>query len=310
VSVYRIHIRPGGGKADPAFSFAYCLREGVLGVGWQIEAPEGEVIRWEVYEGLALKEYGSAEALSRVRYLHDNVKWGDLLWTRDTAGKYYLGRASSPDGSPNRALAWEYFNTPDGRDADIVNVVRCRLFPIPQADDVPGKIVACFRPSRVIQSISDETAILYSEFLWNQLVGRDEYKLPFRDCDLFSFLDDRAIEDVVFIYLQCEGWIVVPNSRNADTMGYEFIAIHPKTGERALVQVKSGNTALETDRWGGFQEKIYLFQARGNYRGTPTANVTRLRRGDIEQFMRSHLETMPGAVRRWVDIAAKLNSPT
>jgi hypothetical protein len=71
---------------------------------------------------------------------------------------------------------------------------------------------------------------------------------------------------VVFIYLQCQGWIVVPNSRMADTMRYEFIAIHRETQERALVQVKTGNTALDTDTWSRFPEKV---------RVKPFKNVTR-----------------------------------
>jgi hypothetical protein len=41
VGVFRLHIRPGGGLDNPVFSFAYCLREEILGVGWQVIPPEG-----------------------------------------------------------------------------------------------------------------------------------------------------------------------------------------------------------------------------------------------------------------------------
>ncbi len=309
MSIHRLHIRPTGGLGNPSFSFAYCLKEGVLGVGWQVEPPSQDPLTWEAYEALAIEEHGSADAISRVRYLHDYVKPTDLIWTRDTDGKYYLAQVRPTTDKSELGLAWEYFGPPEACDADIVNVVRCRILAVPQADDVPGKIVACFRPSRVIQPIIDETAVLYSQLLWNQMVGREEYTLPIlHKCDVFSFLDAESTEDVIFIYLQCEGWIVVPNSRRADTMRYEFIAIHPKTGERALVQVKTGNTPLETDTWGRFQEKVYLFQAHGNYTGTPTANVIQLAPKTIEDFMKGHVEVMPRAVRRWVDFAAQINS--
>ncbi len=309
MSIHRLHIRPTGGRGDPSFSFAYCLREGVLGVGWQVAPPSEAPLTWEEYESLAVEEHGGTDEISRVRYLHDYVKPGDLIWTRDTEGKYYLAKVSPTKGNSESGLAWEYFGPPEACDADIVNVVRCSILPVPQADDVPGKIVACFRPSRVIQSIVDETAVLYSQLLWNQMVGCDEYTLPYlQDCDVFSFLDAESTEDVIFIYLQCEGWIVVPNSRRADTMRYEFIAIHSKTGERALVQVKTGNTPLETDTWSRFQEKVYLFQAHGNYTGSPTANVIELSPKTIKEFMTARLEIMPRAVRRWVDFAVKLNS--
>ena len=235
--------------------------------------------------------------------LHDNVRSGDLIWSRDIDGKYYLAKVGPPrESSHENGLAWEYFDTPDGRSADIVNVVRCRIFAVLNADDIPGKIVACFRPSRTIQSIADKTAVFYSRLLWNQLAGVEEYSLPDVDrCDIFSFLDAETTEDVIFIYLQCQGWIVVPNSRMADTMRYEFVAIHRDTRERALVQVKTGNTSLDTESWVRFPEKVFLFQSHGIYTGRPAANVVSLNPPVIERFMEADFGIMPRAVQRWID---------
>jgi len=308
--IYRLHIRPRGGGVDPVFSFSYCLKQKVLGVGWQVPVPSKRPLTWESYEKAGSKTYGDSRAISRVRYLHDNVKPKDLIWTRDTMGKYYLAKVLAARGKGHEDSAWEYLDTPDGRAADIVNVVRCRILPVPQADDVTGKIVACFRPRLTIQSISDETTVLYSQLLWNRLTVSEEYK-PSRieRCDVFSLLDDETIEDLIFIYLQCKGWIVVPNSRKADTMRYEFHAIHKKTRERAIVQVKSGQTRLETDSWGDFKEKVFLFQSHGHYTGVPTPNVIEITPRTIEHFMRSQIEIIPNAVRRLIEFAAKVNSP-
>ena len=298
--VYRLHIRPKGGLADPVRSFAYCLREHVLGVGWQVEPPAGATLTWEQYEALAIQEHGSAD-LSRVRFLHDHVRPDDLVWTRDMNGRYYLGRVRSP---------WEYFDTPDGRDADIANVVRCEIRPIPHADDVPGKIVACFRPTRAIQSIVDPTVVLYSQLLWNQLAGEDKYTVELAPHhNLFSYLDAETTEDVIFIYLQLQGWIVVPNSRKADTMAYEFVAINPASHERAVVQVKTGNTPLDASLWSSFREKVFLFQTNGIYRGASAANVVMIAPDTIEQFMRKNLEVMPRAVQRWIAYARGGTTP-
>jgi len=302
MSVFRLHIRPKGGLANPSISFAYCLREGVLGVGWQVEPPAGTALAWEAYERLAADAYGLGE-LSRVRYLHANIKPRDLIWSRDADGKYYLAKVCSPTNDlGGTGLAWEYYDTPAGRDADIVNVVRCCIQPVPAADDVPGKIVACFRPSRAIQSITDETAVLYSQLLWNQLTKSEEYSLPdLQRCDIFSFLDAETTEDVVFIYLQCQGWVVVPNSRKADTMRYEFLAIHRQTHERALVQVKTGSTPLDTDTWSRFPEKVFLFQTHGIYTGSLASNVVPLPPQTIKAFVQDHFEIMPRAVQRWIE---------
>ena len=304
--IHRLHIRPSGGRGDTVRSFAYCLKQQVLGVGWQVPAPSKTPLTWEGYEKSAAKVYGGLRAISRVRYLHDNVSPKDLIWTRDTEGRYYLAKVRAAKGKSQSDVAWEYLDTPEGRDADIVNVVRCRILAVPQADDVTGKIVACFRPSRVIQSIRDETTVMYSQLLWNQLASSEEYKLPrLERCDVFSFLDAETTEDVIFIYLQCMEWIVVPNSRKADTMGYEFVAIHKKTRERAVVQVKTGHTHLPGDVWGGFKEKVFLFQTHGNYTGLPTPNVVQIAPKTIEYFMISHIEIMPNTVRRWVDFAIR-----
>jgi len=306
--VYRLHIRPGGGRGDSALSFAYCLKQEVLGVGWAVPVPSGKTLAWEEYERLATRTHGGLHEISRVRYLHDNVMPDDLIWTRDTSGKYYLAKVCPARGRSHSDLAWEYLDTPEGRDADIVNIVRSRIVPIPQADDATGKVVACFRPTRVIQSIADETTVFYSQLLWNQMVGAEEYKLAeFKKCDVFSFLDAETTEDVVFIYLQDEGWVVVPNSRKADTMGYEFVAINKKSHERAVVQVKTGDAPLETC-WGDFHEKVFLFQTHENYTGTATPNVIKLAPKTIEEFMTSNIEIMPRAVKRWVEFVAKLNS--
>jgi len=210
MEVYRIHIRPKGGLANPQISFTYCLKEQVLGMGWQTES-QVSGISWEEYEKEAASIYGDGE-LSRVRYLKHNVKKDDLLWTRDTESNYYLGKVLS---------GWEYVTNSDAQKADITNIVRCKLVRVPSVDDVPGKVVASFRPSRTIQGIRDNTASDYSIYLWNKITGTTDYATsPRKYENVFSFLDSEETEDVVFIYFQTKGWIVVPNSRKADTMSH------------------------------------------------------------------------------------------
>ena len=83
-------------------------------------------------------------------------------------------------------------------------------------------------------------------------------------------------------------------------MGYEFVAIQRDTRERAVVQVKTGNAALDLGGWGGFQERVFLFQANGVYFGQASAHVTPLSPSVIEDFMRTNDDVMPAAVQRWL----------
>ena len=197
MSVYRIHVRPKGGLANSKVSFEYCLKENVLGLGWQTKTQNNNA-SWEEYEWEASEIYGSSE-LSRVRYFKRNLKNGDLIWTRDTEGNYYLCKVASE---------WEYFSNSEAQDADIVNIVRCQLLKVPSVDDVPGKVVACFRASKTIQSIRDITASEYSKYLWNKLSGEECFLLQSGKYDnVYSLLGSEETEDVIFIYLQMHGWV-------------------------------------------------------------------------------------------------------
>lgn len=293
MSIYRIHIRPKGGLANPEASFRYCLKEQVLGVGWQTAAQKSG-ISWDEYEKVAAEIYGSGE-LSRVRYLKDHIESNDLLWTRDTKGNYYLAKVLSE---------WEYYTNKEARDADITNVVRCKIFKIQSVDDVPGKVVACFQPSRTVQRIRDSVAQNYSRFLWNQLSTSNDYEInadEFRS--IFTFLDSEQTEDIIFIYLQTKGWIVVPNSRKADTMSYEFYLIRKDDHRRAIVQVKTGRISLHANDWEERIEHVFLFQPNSQYQGLSEENVECIEPKAIEDFIYSNLDLMPENISHWAKIA-------
>ena len=291
MQVFRLHIRPQGGLADHAYSFAYCLQEEILGVGWPVDSSFGTVETREQYKELALKKYDK-KSLQSVRVLQDQVQPNHLIWTRDTDGKYYLAQVQK---------SWEYLDTETGRNADIVNVVRCKICPLRLVDDVPGKIVANFIRGPAIRRLKDTSAVSYSQLLWNQLVKREEYALQTSDSNnLFAYLDWEATEDVIFIYLQTKNWLIMPHSRKRTTMSYEFMAINRTTSERAVVQVKTGNTPLNRDELKGFADRVFLFQANGIYHGSAVPSVCCLMPEEIENFIRTNIAIMPGVVQKWV----------
>lgn len=299
MTVYRIHIRPGGGLADSDFSFSYCLDQQVLGVGWQTYS-DREISTWEEYETEANQHH---DDLSRVRYVKNYVKKDDLIWTRCPEGHYYLAKVISE---------WEYLTNDRAKDADIVNVVRCEILKVPLIDAVPGKVVACFRPTRTIQEIADENIHLYSQFLWNTLSGTTHYSIAENvGGSIFSFLGSDATEDVIFLYLQTIGWLVVPNSRKADTMSFEFYLIHRETRERAVVQIKTGNTWLNTDEWSDRNERVILFQANGLYSGGSHSSVACIQPTEIENFIAENHDLLPASTLYWLNHVSlgKISSP-
>lgn len=294
--VFRIHIRPQGGTASMSESFDYCLKNEVLGVGWQIHStrsPES----WEAY----LKEAEQIhENLQGPKYIKTWVSEGDLVWTRDPEGKYYLTRVKS---------GWEYWMGPEAveKDIDIANIFRVEFVPV-SLDAVPGKIVACFRPARTMQEVGSGPAIEYTKFLWNKLSGRNDYEVNREVAsDIFEFLDDEETEDIVFLYMQTKGWFIVPNSRKKDTMSYEFYAVNPKTAERAVSQVKTGAVQLDRDDYAEVRETVFLFQSQEKYTGSSHKNVHCLSRSELLDFMNRSYEWLPSSLQRKIEVCRALS---
>ena len=291
--LFRIHTRPGGGSADMKETFDYCLNKGLLGVGWRTETNKNTT-DWGQYYAEASKTH---ENLNICKYIKKWVNSDDLVWTRDINGEYYLAKVIS---------GWEYFIYQEAidKDIDIANIFRV-VFKKIDIEQVPGKVVACFRAPRTIQEIADDKALEYSKHLWNDLSNENVYKVDAtKFSDIFMMLDDEETEDLVFLYLQNLGWYVVPNSRKADTMAYEFYLIHKKTKEKAIVQVKTGHTSLTPKDWSNRKEKVFLFQSNELYKGSNFSNVCTIKRNELSDFLKDSLEWLPTVFRTKFDMVS------
>lgn len=178
--LFHIHIRPLGGSASMPVTFDYCLKNGILGVGWRTNSRRNTK-DWDEYYNKASQICGKLDVC---KYIHKWVSEGDLIWTRDFGGQYYLARVTS---------GWEYWTSEEAEtlDIDIANVVRCEFQKI-EIDKVQGKVKACFRPARAFQEIADKTALEYSKFLGNKLSKTSTYVIH-KECypELFTMLDDE-----------------------------------------------------------------------------------------------------------------------
>lgn len=282
--VFRMHIRPKGGTADMRATFDYCYKNGLLGVGWRTNS-ERNTKNWDEYfnEASLIPEYGK---LNVCKYIRKWVAEDSLVWTRDAQGQYYLARVES---------GWEYWTSPEAKklDIDVANIFRC-VFQKVATDAVPGKIVACFRASRTIQEIADKKAREYSKHLWNTLSKKQVYQIDKSAfSDIFMMLDDEETEDLLFLYLQSQGWYVVPNSRKADTMSFEYFVVKPVSGEMAGAQVKTGETPLCRDNYVDYPHKVFLFQSNERYTGSGAENVVCVSREALLKFLNESLIWLP-----------------
>lgn len=286
MNLFRIHIRPQGGSDDMERTFQYCTNNNLLGIGWRIESRKN-TNNWNEYFTEASKIHSN---LNCCKYIKEQISRDDLVWTRDTKGNYYLAKVIS---------GWEYWMNNDAvrQDIDIANIFRVVFQKVP-IDLVPGKVVACFRATRTIQKIADSKALEYSKYLWNHLSDEEDYATtPDEFSDVFMMLDDEETEDLVFLYLQNLGWFVVPNSRKADTMSFEYLAVNPQNGQQALTQVKTGNTPLNREDYVEYSCEIFLFQANELYSGKEAKNVTCLTRNELHEFLEKSIDWLPAIFR-------------
>lgn len=290
--LFRIHIRPGVHSANKQ-AFEYCIKNGLLGVGWRTESNKNTT-DWDEYLNEASKKYKN---LNVCKYIKKWIRPDDLVWTRDLRGDYYLSKVTS---------GWEYWmdNEAIVKDIDIANIFRVDFKKV-AIDEVPGKVVACFRAQRTIQEIEDDKAIEYSKDLWNRLSDKTFYDVQHsKFSDIFMMLDDEETEDLVFLYLQSLGWYVVPHSRKADTMSFEYLVIDPKTREKALTQVKTGNVTLNKNEFSNYQYKIFLFQSNDLYEGQDSENVYCIANDELKEFLDKSLDWLPTVFKRKVSMVS------
>jgi len=283
MNIFRIHIKPGG-KALRETTFKYCLENNLLGVGWQVQDVDNTK-NWEDYYEKAKDKYGK---VNQCAYIHKHVKVDDLVWTRDKSKGYFLAKVVS---------GWEYYNSEASinEDIDIVNVFRVKLLAVP-IGAVPGKVIASFRASRACQKIAGKSIKIYSRILWNELSQTQYYDTSNgKFDDIFLMLDDEETEDLVFLYLQSIGWYVVPSSRKGDTMSFEYLAINPRTGRRALTQVKTGHSNVPRSSYNNrdSDEHIFLFQANEKYTEESSDLVTNISKKNIVDFLKESRDWLP-----------------
>jgi hypothetical protein len=292
MSLFRMHIRPNGGASRSKQSFEYCLSAGLLGVGWRANEID-ELLDWDDYVS-KFKENYLRKLPNNVSYIKKNVKEDDLIWTRDTSGKYYIAKVVS---------GWEYLAPKKALVVDIVNTVKCRFVAVVDIDQVPGKVIANFRASRTIQRVANPDIEHYTKSLWNKLSRTSYFELEDHDKEtsFFDYLNDEDIEDIIFVKLQMEGWIVVPGSRKKDTMKYEFYLINRTSGERAIVQAKSGKTRLNPSKWEQWKERVFLFQSSGLYECLGSQKVICLEPDAIKAFVTENLKLLPAHLGYWVE---------
>jgi hypothetical protein len=238
----------------------------------------------------AAQQYGGPKGWRKaLNGLINRMKINDLVWFREPTGVYYLARVTGD---------WRHDSSKGNIDVDIINVRTAELYRV--GVSVAGKIAACFRAQATLQTISGPTALHFSQLTFNTLCGRTHYRIEPGTRDVFDLCSDLDLEDVVLVYLQSKHkYLLIPSSRRADTLAYEYVLKGPN-GEEAVAQVKSGGIILNPGRYRDMPCKVFLFSP-ADYTSDRASNVTLTSRRELEEFMRTQRSLLPMSIQLWLN---------
>lgn len=293
MTLWRLHIRPSpqNGKTYDDVVNA-CISKNIAGIGWPISITPRNI---QEYIERASQEY--KPSISSISF-SQKPKTSDLLWARDLYGVYYLGRIIG---------SWRYSDSPEDLELDIPNQIPCDWVKIGNEENVPGKIIACFRPSRTFQAIRDEQMEAFSQWLYNQKKQQSYYdsSLNFSEKigvdEFFKLISSEDCEDIVGLYLQYrKNYLIIPSTCKSGTIGYEFILKHRETKKTAAVQVKQGYVGLD-DSLSASADIIYLFSTEGTIE-FDKKNIIPLDKEELYQFVLSNKDLLPAKILYWFNL--------
>lgn len=275
----------------------FCVENEVVGFGWPVE-PDEDLLAWEDYASRGKQKYtADADWWTSIQSLKTRMVTGDLCWTRDAGGKYFVGRVLG---------VWQYRNAPDFRQAGVVNARYTQWLEAGNAFEVPGSVLGSFRSSRVLQKITGDGIEVFSGFRFNGLAQKSHYEFSQRPCDFFSLLSQQECEDLVGIFLQMQGFLLLPGSCHTDTKQFNFLLRHQTTGRHAAVGVRDGHEPMDVARWHRFDGDVFLFQKSGRYTGNPAHNVNCISSEELLRFSQTNVNVLPASLQRWLKVWHKV----
>ena len=301
--VTRLHLKSDTKDRKKLIKFCLHGKKQYVAIGW-IGAYKfnPDIKTYEDYY-YACKSYYSQEGKKKWRYnpCH-NVFWdtkeGDLFWTRDLEGAYWICRAL---GKAQPLLI---------EDLDVGAVVPVKAYKF--GLEVPGQIKASFtRPrSYAAETISDKIIIEFSKKTFNDLSGTKTYEIEKVSNDILDNLPDFDLEELVISYIQItKNYYLLSNSiANKSTtikIECEFIGRDKNNFRRAVVQVKGGKTreidALDYKSYDDAGYFVFLYAPRV-INQEKLNNCIVITREQLHAFYKEYKSILPDSITKWENI--------
>ena len=279
---------------------SYCLENHVLALGWSFlyEAKYNYNIRTIQDLVTAAHLYYGADKKPVSTFA--KLVPGDLIWTRDLDGFYYICKVlEHPSAVYDDSL-------------DIGAIIKVDIHKV--GISVPGTIVHRFSTPRsptIQRIVTPEYITHYSEELYAHLCGEPIAHIPIQ-YDLFQLLDGFDLEELVIDYLQItRNYYLSKNSvaKNDSTIKIEceLYPRNPLSGNPcAVLQVKGGNYGspdlVQKYRvYAKSGKAVFLFFSNENY-GEPVEGIEYIFREDLLSFAKTYRNVLPPAVTHWINL--------
>ncbi|MBP3871958.1 MAG: hypothetical protein J6E46_13400 [Faecalicoccus sp.] len=298
INVTRIHLKTDcekhGGTREDLIDF--CLgndKPQYVAIGWSNVHDQDVIKDYESYYN-AIQTPRKNPVLNVFKGTHK----GDLFWTRDLDGFYWICRAEGEART-------EYDS-----DLDIGAVIPVKAYKV--GLEVPGQIKASFnRPlGGTSERIHDKLMKEYSKYVFNEASGNPAYEIKKVKEDVIDNLPEFDLEELVIIYLQVkEGYYVLSNSiaKKSTTIKIEceLMSRNKNNPRKAVVQVKAGQNEYDAGDYQKFVEEGYLVYLYGNFKNCNESGYIHIEKDDLKSFYDDYKTILPKSITKWENLFDK-----
>lgn len=305
VYLWKMNIKTASKEGvDP---FLFCKSKNILGSGWPLKDENGNKIRpkdIENCEKLGRIQYDGSRGFVSSIHAFKELEPDDLIWTRND-GVYYLCRVMSK---------WRYEDRQEYLNADVVNIVDVEFVEIGTIENVPGKVINCFRSQSTIQRIRGydtekydvNPALIASMQIYNNKKGVNLYDVkPLSNENILDMFLPEDVEEIISLYLQIKkNYLIYTSSNKLDTQTYEFVMTSKDGSHLCYAQVKTGRVPLDGNDYIHLTkngDKVYLFAVSQEYYNVGDPNIIAIDKDEIVDFIYNNKAIMPQRIKMWLE---------
>ena len=285
-------MKSGKPGVDHSAARAFAFENGWVGAGWGLDASPHEMsicngsTDLDAYEACAVEVFAGDASLRRaLSAIGSAMAVGDYCWSYDShKGEYWCCKVIGD---------FQYHQGGPFDQYDLHMLRPCRWAKVGTAESVPGAIRRAFAgPFGTVTALSsDKNRIINAAKL---ALGEPGQKIF---GDLFDAAGPEDLEDLIALYLQSEGWLLLPSTAKVSMASYEFVMVHKETGLRAGVQVKSGGVKQLRQQVADDFDEFFVFLAGKNPTVLGDDRVRLIEREDVRVFAERHRSLLPARLR-------------